>query len=263
VGSQLRTYSPKQVRQRFQYDQADLRGVNTAIFFRGVAEKKIAHLGYEFNARVPAAHNDEGKQGLTRSGVNRVISVLAKVNNVFAQLHSLLQRFVVPTIFASAGSVEKFRPRSRPKNKRVVFYRSGVDDQAPAYGVHGTNCFPAKYKFAFAANFANSLNDVSRIGKAGRDLRKQRSEEQVILFAKQENFYVRIAAEQAVELCNSFQTAEPRADDCDALHATYKSSTVTRAIKLGRFGMEKLILRGQNAAHPEKRAASTGAKPVS
>jgi len=40
------------------------------------------------------------------SRVNRVIGVFAMIDDGFAQLHSLLERFIIPAIFARAGSIE-------------------------------------------------------------------------------------------------------------------------------------------------------------
>ena len=228
VRRQFRTDPAQNIRRCFQHDQANLGGVDPAILSRGIAEEKIAHLRDEFDARVAAADHDKREHRAARGGIRGVIRVLAQVDDPLAQLHRLLQRFVIPAVLARSGRIEKFGARAGREDERIVVDRSGIDDHAPVRRVHGAHRFPAKPEFSPAANFTNGLNDVARIGVTRRDLRKKRREEQIILIAEEKNFDVAIAAKHAVEFRDGFQSAEPRPDDHDAFHGNIKFSTFSR-----------------------------------
>ena len=157
-----------------------------------------------------------------------MVRVLAQVDDPLAQLHRLLQRFVIPAVLARPGRIEKFGARAGREDQRIVVDRSGIDDHAPVRRIDSAHRFPAKSEFTSAPNFTDSLDDMARIGVTRRDLRKKRREEQIILIAEEKNFDVAIAAKHAIEARDGFQSAESRPDDHDAFHGNFKFITISR-----------------------------------
>jgi hypothetical protein len=62
------------------------------------------------------------------------------------------------------------------------------------------------------------LRDVPRVNLAGGDLRKKRRKQDKILFADEENFVIRVAAEETLEFDDRLHAGEARTEDNDALH---------------------------------------------
>jgi len=90
----------------------------------------------------------------------------------------------------------------------IVSNRADGRFDAAIHEIDGANRAAQKAEAAVAAHVANGLRDVARINLAGGDLRKERREQDEILFAEEENFVIRIAAEEALEFDDRLHAGE-------------------------------------------------------
>src|ERR1700674_2600908 len=86
VRGQLPPDAPENVRRRFQHEQANLRGLDSAIDSRYVAKKKVVHFRDKLYSCVSSADDYKCKHGTPLLRVLGVISMLAKVDDAIPQL---------------------------------------------------------------------------------------------------------------------------------------------------------------------------------
>src|SRR5882762_1980788 len=100
---------------------------------------------------------------LTFVVVGGMIGVFTQIDDAVSQLDGILERLVIPAIFASSRNIKIVRARARGEDQRIVLERPGIEGQ-PAIGrIHGTYRVAAELKAALPPNFANRLHDMARV----------------------------------------------------------------------------------------------------
>src|SRR5690348_6402287 len=181
-------------------------------------KEKILQIREQLDSGVSSPDHGNRKQLLLLGGIGRMVRVLAQIQDVLAQHHGVLQRPEFVRVLSRARSLEIVRPAAQRDDQRIVFDRPRGGLDAAGVNVDRVDGAPQKAEPPAAPYVANRLRDVARVNVARSNQREQRSDQDEILLANQQDFVVRRFTEQAFQFHHRLHPCESRPENDDALH---------------------------------------------